>query len=195
MRFPFIEQLLHEHSISLARIEFQLLSPLRLRLQNPQRILRPYVTEGMRALDVGCGMGFFTIPIARLVGSNGEVIGVDRQETMIRVLRDRARRAGTNAWTETRVCAPDALGLDDVRGELDFALLFAVVHEVPDPERLLSDVYDALNAEGMALFAEPIKRVHQEDFDRSVALALRVGFRIVVQHPDVPRAHAVLLAK
>lgn len=39
---------------------------LRRLLQNPLKILSPYVKEGMTAVDVGCGPGFFTIPMAHL---------------------------------------------------------------------------------------------------------------------------------
>ncbi len=46
-------------------------------LQNPQKILSPFVSEGMTALDVGCGPGFFSIELARLVGPEGKVIAWD----------------------------------------------------------------------------------------------------------------------
>ena len=49
-------------------------------LQNPQKILRPYIEEGMTVLDVGCGPGFFSIDIAQMVGKSGRVIASDLQE-------------------------------------------------------------------------------------------------------------------
>ena len=46
---------------------------LRRLLHDPQKILRPYVKPGMTAMDIGCGMGLFSIEMARLVGDNGQV--------------------------------------------------------------------------------------------------------------------------
>ena len=45
--------------------------------QNPEEILRPFVREGMMVLEPGPGMGFFTLPLTKLVGPSGKVIAVD----------------------------------------------------------------------------------------------------------------------
>ena len=49
-------------------------------VQNPQKILEPYVEEGMVVLDIGCGPGFFSIDMAKMVGRSGRVIAADLQE-------------------------------------------------------------------------------------------------------------------
>jgi 2-polyprenyl-3-methyl-5-hydroxy-6-metoxy-1,4-benzoquinol methylase len=41
-------------------------------LQNPQKILRPYIEKGMTVLDIGCGPGFFSIDMAQLVANQVE---------------------------------------------------------------------------------------------------------------------------
>ena len=56
-------------------------------LQNPQKILRPYINEGMTVLDVGCGPGFFSIEMARMVGKSGRVIAADMQEGMLQIIK------------------------------------------------------------------------------------------------------------
>jgi ubiquinone/menaquinone biosynthesis C-methylase UbiE len=58
-------------------IGYILANPLRRLLQKPEEILRPYIKKGMNVLDIGCGMGFFSLPIARMVGDTGKVVCVD----------------------------------------------------------------------------------------------------------------------
>jgi len=50
-------------------VGYLLASPIRKLFQNPPKILSPYVENGMKVLDIGCVMGFFSLPLARMVGS------------------------------------------------------------------------------------------------------------------------------
>ena len=61
---------------------YLLANPLRRLLEEPEKLIGPFVKEGMTVVDYGCGMGFFTLPMARLVGPGGKVIAVDVQEKM-----------------------------------------------------------------------------------------------------------------
>lgn len=58
-------------------------------VQDPQKILAPYIAEGMTVLDLGCGPGFFSIDMAQMVGKSGRVIAADLQEGMLQKLRDK----------------------------------------------------------------------------------------------------------
>lgn len=102
--------------------------------QNATQIVSPYVREGMTVLEPGPGMGFFTIPLARMVGDAGSVIAVDVQPKMIGALKRRAAKAGVRNRVDARVTSADTMGLDDVTGKVDFTLAFAVVHEFPDAQ-------------------------------------------------------------
>jgi len=62
----------------------------------------------------------------------------------------------------------------------DFALLFAVAHEVPDQESLFNHLYAMLKPGAHLYFAEPPGHVSACDFDRSIAFAEKAGFRVVV---------------
>jgi len=64
-------------------VGYLLASPVRKLFENPKKILGEYIKEGMTVLDLGCAMGFFSIPAARMVGPNGKIICVDVQEKMI----------------------------------------------------------------------------------------------------------------
>lgn len=68
-------------------------NPLRRLIHAPEKIIGPYVRPGMTVMDVGCGMGLFSMPMARIVGNQGRVIAVDLQQEMFDVLR-RAEQAG-----------------------------------------------------------------------------------------------------
>ena len=54
-------------------------NPLRRLLHSPEAILGRHLRTGMTAMDLGCGMGLFSIAMARMVGDQGCVIAVDIQ--------------------------------------------------------------------------------------------------------------------
>jgi SAM-dependent methyltransferase len=68
-----------------------LLSPIRRFVQKPTRILRPFVRTGMLVVEPGCGMGFFTLDLVRMVGPQRRVVAADLQEKMLAGLRRRAQ--------------------------------------------------------------------------------------------------------
>jgi 2-polyprenyl-3-methyl-5-hydroxy-6-metoxy-1,4-benzoquinol methylase len=61
-------------------------NPIRKLLHPPRRVLGAYIKERMTVMDVGCGMGHFSIGMAKLVGENGKVIAVDLQQKMLNVM-------------------------------------------------------------------------------------------------------------
>ena len=173
---------------------YLLASPLRRLLQDPAAIVKPYVSEGMTALDIGCGMGFFSLPLAGLVGKTGRVVCVDLQEKMIGGLVRRAEKAGLSERIDARVCRKDSLGLGDIVKEIDFAIAFALVHEVPDKERLFSEIHKTLKEGAKLLLAEPTGHVSGSDFETTLSIARREGFELVGKL-DIRRSRAVLLQK
>jgi len=175
-------------------VGYLLASPLRKLLQDPRKIVGPHVRAGMTALDIGCAMGFFSLPLARLVGPGGKVICVDLQEKMIRPLERRARKAGLAERIRTRVCSRESLGLGDLTEEVDFALAFAVVHEAPDAARLFAEVHCTLKARAKVLVAEPKGHVTAEGFDASLSIAEQSGFEIA-ERPAIRRSFAAVLSK
>ncbi len=171
---------------------YLLASPLRRLLQDPEAIMRPYVSEGMSVLDVGCGMGFFSLPLAKLVGETGKVVCVDLQEKMIKGLLRRADKSGLSMRIDARISAQNSLNLSDISGKIDFALLFALVHEVPDKERLFSEVYATMKRSGKLLLAEPAGHVSKKEFEKTASIAKSAGFE-VLQPLEIRRSRAVLL--
>jgi SAM-dependent methyltransferase len=173
---------------------YVLVNPLRRLLQNPEKLLAPHVRPGMTAMDVGCAMGFFSLPLAELVGREGRVVCVELQERMFRSLRKRAARAGLEDRVEMRVCSKESLGTGDLAGAVDFALAFAVAHEVPEQARLLSEICAALRDGGRFLLAEPAGHVSDRAFAKSIAAAEAAGLS-VVDRPRIRMSHAALLQR
>jgi ubiquinone/menaquinone biosynthesis C-methylase UbiE len=171
-----------------------LASPLRRFLYDPEKVLGPYIREGMNVLDLGCGMGFFSLPIAKMVGRSGRVFCIDLQEKMIEGLVKRAKKAGLSERIEARTCRQDSLVVNDLAGKIDFALAFALVHEVPDKDRLFSEIYNTLRHDGKFLLVEPSGHVSEKDFDKTVATTQRVGFE-ALSELKVRRSHAVLFRR
>lgn len=181
------------HSVCPWWMGYLLLSPLRRLGQDPRRVLGPYVKPGMTVLDVGCAMGYFTLDAARMVGPEGRVIAVDLQPRMIATLERRARRSGLADRIDARVCPPHSLGIDDLAGRVDFALAFAVVHEVPDQPKMMAELKAALPDDGRLLMAEPSDHVTDEEFSSSLTAARAAGLT-VVDRPVVRRSRAAVLA-
>ena len=173
-------------------VGYLLASPLRRLLHDPVDIVRPYVKEGMTVLDVGCGMGFFSLPMAELVGEKGRVVCIDLQENMIKGLIVRTKKTGLTDRIDARVCSQGSLGVSDLAGKIDFALAFALVHEVPDKDILFSEIHSAMKPAAKLLFAEPRGHVSKKDFERTVTLAQSMGFELVGDL-KIRRSHAVLL--
>jgi ubiquinone/menaquinone biosynthesis C-methylase UbiE len=122
-------------------------------------------------------MGFFTLPLARMVGPEGRVVAVDMEPKMLSTLERRARRARLTERLEIRQCQANGLGIDDLTGKVDFCTAMHVVHEVPDLATFFGEIRSSLKPGAKLLVVEPKGHVSQEDFERSVELALEAGLR------------------
>jgi len=175
-------------------VGYLLASPIRKLFQDPEKVLGPHVEAGMKVLDIGCAMGFFSLPLARMVGPHGKVICVDVQGKMIESLKKRSGKAGLSDRIETRICDHDSLGLDDFEGEIDFAFASAVVHEVPNGPGFFSEICEAIKPAGKFLVIEPKGHVSKKDFEETISVAERNGFKLI-DSPRTARSRVVLLEK
>ncbi len=171
-----------------------LANPLRRLGQNPRRILAPYVHAGLTALEVGPGMGFFTLALAELVGPQGRAVCVDVQERMLQVLERRTRKAGLAGRVAVQLCSPDSLGVGDLEGRVDFALLFALVHEVPDASHLFAEVACTLKPGGTCLISEPRLHVRAGAFEEDLRIAGQRGF-VITERPSIWMSRSAALLR
>jgi 2-polyprenyl-3-methyl-5-hydroxy-6-metoxy-1,4-benzoquinol methylase len=164
-------------------------NPLRKLLHNPEAILGPYVRPGNTVIDIGPGMGYFTIPLARLVGPAGHVIAIDVQERMLAALARRAGRSGVSERILPHLASPDSLGNHP---KVDFVMAFWMVHEVPNQRTFLTEILGFLKPEGLFLLVEPILHLSKKSFLRTVQSAKEIGF-IVKDMPKIRLSYSVLL--
>jgi ubiquinone/menaquinone biosynthesis C-methylase UbiE len=160
---------------------YWLASPLRRLTLNPDALLQPFIKPGMLVLEPGPGMGFFTLPLARMVGPAGRIVAVDVQQKMLDSLERRARHSGLRERIEPRLAGENGMGIGAFGGRVDFALAFAMVHEVPDPARFFREVASALKPGGRLLFCEPAGHVSESQFAESLSLARSAGMSDVTR--------------
>ena len=171
-----------------------LASPIRRLLQDPAATVEPYVKPGMTVLEPGPGMGFFTVELARRVGTNGRVIAVDVQPRMIAGLKRRVAKAGMSDRVDARNAPPDSLGLSDVCGKVDFTFAMAVVHETPGAAWFFDQIGEATKPGGTVLLAEPSGHVKGAAFAEELEAAAAAGLR-VIERPAMRRLQAAVLRK
>lgn len=176
-------------------IGYILASPVRRWMsESTESLLGPYLRSGMTVLEPGPGMGYFTLPMARMVGPSGRIIATDIQPQMLAGLTRRARKAGLLDRIETRLAQPDHMNINDLCGRVDFVLAFAVVHEVPSPAAFFREAAAALKPGGTLLFAEPSGHVNLEAFATELKAAQCAGLA-EVSRPSIRRSIAGVLKK
>jgi ubiquinone/menaquinone biosynthesis C-methylase UbiE len=144
--------------------------------QNPREILAPFITRGMSVLDVGCGPGFFSIEIAKLVGATGKVFSADLQEGMLLRLRDKIKGTAAEHRITLVQCDPNKINATEM---VDFILAVYMVHEVPDKNSFFRQLRNILKEDGQFLLVEPkFFHISRMEFEATIKNAENSGFKI-----------------
>ena len=137
-------------------------------------IQRLDIKPGMRVLDAGCGPGRVTIPLARAVGTQGEVVAIDIQPRMLRRARDKAQAAGlTNIQFQELAIEGGKLG----GAQFDRVILVTVLGEIPNRESAIREIYRALKPGGILSISEIMFDPHYQSRGAILKLASFAGFR------------------
>ena len=160
-------------------------------LQDPRKILRPYIGEGMTVLDLGCGPGFFSVDIAQMVGKSGRVIAADLQEGMLRKIRDKIQGTELEERITLHKCVKNKIGLSE---NVDFILAFYMVHEVPDQGGLFHEMKSIIKQNGRVFIVEPPFHVSKTAFEETIRRVRDAGFT-PVERPKVFLGRTVILKK
>ncbi len=160
-------------------------------IQDPRKILGPYIKEGMTVLDFGCGPGFFSIEIAHMVGKSGRVIASDLQEGMLQKLRNKIQGTEFEERITLHKCEKNKIGLSE---EVDFVLAFYMLHEIPNQGELFNEIKSILKPNGQVFIVEPPFHVSRKAFEETIKKAQDAGFTLI-ESPKVFFSKTVILRK
>jgi ubiquinone/menaquinone biosynthesis C-methylase UbiE len=147
---------------------------MRLLLQNPKKILGDYVKRGYTAVDIGCGPGFFSLALAKMVGEEGRVIAADIHKEMLDMVADGAEHLKLKPRIILHQCRADSLGIAE---KADFVLAFWVAHEVPNMIRFFDEIVKMLKPKGLFFLAEPRFHVNASMFQHEIKQAAAAGLK------------------
>ena len=158
------------------------------------------LTEGMNVCDLGCGNGYWTLPIARDVGKDGKVYAVDIQREMLQKLRQRSSKYKLDN------IKPVLGKVDDPNlpaNKMDLVLMVDVYHEFSHPESMLWGIRRSLNSKGVVALLEyreedpgvPIKPLHKMSKRQIMKEYGANGFKLVREYNKLPWQHLMFFAR
>ncbi len=136
---------------------------------------------GETLIDIGCGVGFFSVPATRMLGPKGKVYALDTSSDMTEFLRAETGKAAIENIEIIESQEYD-FPLEDSQG--DMLLMSMVLHEVEDKKRFLMEARRILKQEGRILIIEWQKEEtdqgpplnHRLDFQETKKYLIEAGF-------------------
>ena len=158
------------------------------------------VKPGMTVCDMGCGNGFHSLQIAKMLGASGQVLGVDVQPEMLRLLRTRMEKQGVEN------VIPILGSFHNPRlptNSIDLVLMVDVYHEFSHPEEMLEAVRKSLKPDGLVVLVEfreedksvPIKPLHKMSKAQVNKELVANGFELVKDFDGLPWQHMMFFGK
>lgn len=163
---------------------------LRKWLQNPHKLLSNYIKKGMHVIDLGCGPGYFTLPLSELVGQSGSVLAIDVQEKMLDKLK---RKIKQTQCVNTTIVKNDGYSIG-INQQVDFVLAAYVMHELPNQKSWIKQLKQVLHDGGHLLILEPNIIVSQKAFNNMVNELVKAGFELI-ERPTVRFSKSILVKK
>jgi 2-polyprenyl-3-methyl-5-hydroxy-6-metoxy-1,4-benzoquinol methylase len=147
---------------------------LRRKVHDPEKILHDYIKEGSIVMDIGCGPGFFSIPMAGMVGETGKVIAVDLQEEMLQKLKVKASKKNLQDRIIYHNCTADDIGINE---KVDFVLTFWMVHEVRNTDNFFIQIAKTMKPGSHYMLVEPKLHVPLNRYNEIVSSAVKAGLK------------------
>jgi ubiquinone/menaquinone biosynthesis C-methylase UbiE len=155
---------------------------------------------GMVIADIGAGVGYMSLKMARKVGPTGKVYGNDLQPEMLVKMRENMAAQGVAN------IIPVQGDVDDPKlpaKTMDLILLVDVYHEFSRPQIMLRKIRETLKDDGRLVLLEyrkedpkvPIREDHKMSV-AEVKLELEAeGFKLSQVIESLPRQHILILTK
>jgi ubiquinone/menaquinone biosynthesis C-methylase UbiE len=156
--------------------------------------------RGMAICDMGCGNGFYSLQMAKLIGDEGHIYAVDIQPEMLKLFNQRADEQNVHN------VSPILGTLSDPRlprGKIDLILLVDVYHEFSHPEPMLAAMREALSPTGVCALVEfraedpnvPIKPEHKMTKEQIMKEWPPNGFKLVKEFGGLPWQHLMFFGR
>lgn len=105
--------------------------------------------------DIGCGIGYFTIPAAEIIDKNNRIYGLDIEQEMLDEVEVKAASLNIKNVTTVKTDEYD-LKLPD--NSVSFGLMVNVLHEIEDKEKLLKEIHRITKENGKLAIIEFMKK-------------------------------------
>jgi cyclopropane fatty-acyl-phospholipid synthase-like methyltransferase len=153
-----------------------------------------HLKPGQTVCDMGCGNGFYTLKLAKLVGEKGQVLAVDIQPEMLSLLNERAKE---EKLSNIKPILGTPVDPNLPEGKIDLILCVDVYHEFSNPEEMLAVMRKSLKPGGRIALAEfraedpkvPIKPLHKMTKEQILKEWPANGFKLVEQFDKLPWQH------
>ncbi len=146
-------------------------------------ISRMDIKPGMRILDIGCGPGRLTIPLAKHVGENGKVLALDIQEKMLQKLEKRIKE--NSLKNVEKILGGAGEGKIKEQNNFDKAILVTVLGEIPNKKRALEEIFEALKPEGILSITEIFPDPDFQRQSKVLRLATTAGFALDKKYGNI----------
>lgn len=143
--------------------------------QNPQKILRNHIHPGMTVLDLGCGTGYFTIELLKMVGKEGKVIAVDLQEGMLDILKQKLKNYSSIRNLEIKKCQEINIAITE---KVDFILAFYTLHEMKYFDDIILELKTILKPKAKIFISEQKFHVSKKNFAAIIEKMNENGFTL-----------------
>jgi len=154
-------------------------SRLRMIIQPPDTIIgRSGVLKDMHLLDIGCGSGPYTIPLARSVGVKGKVYALDIQQEMLDKLKEKLRLPHNDQINNIHPLLADASKIPLQDSSLDMVVIISVTREFSNAIKVFEEIKRTLKPCGLLAISEILIDMDYISRSKMIKLGTRAGLTV-----------------